>query len=186
MTTAAILRRVSTSLVTNPDGAGVLAGAVLMAAHFERFAEVADPPPEFHRPRGNDVAYPLGNVPLGNVPLGNVLLVCAPGCDSVTVGENLAAALAAGNRVAVSLPGVPDQLMRLLFELLYGCFAMERFCVLTEACGWTISGADLSIVVLTPSRAYLNERPWITQAQSPGLLTSSTDLLRFYGAAQGD
>ena len=176
MTTAAILRRVSTSLVTTPDGAGVLAGAVLMAAHFERFAQVADPPLEFRRPLSNEVVRPLGNV----------LLVCAPGCDSVTVGENLAAALAAGNRVALSLPGVPDQLMRLLFELLYGYFAMERFSVLTEACSWTISGADLSIVVLTPSRAYLNERPWITQAQSPGLLTSSTDLLRFYGAPRED
>ena len=52
MTTAAILRRVSTSLVTNPDGAGVLAGAVLMAAHFERFAEVADPPRNFVAPGG--------------------------------------------------------------------------------------------------------------------------------------
>lgn len=171
MTTAAILRRVSTSLVTNPDGVPVLAGAVLMAAHFERFAQVAAPRPDFGMPRSNEVVRPLGNV----------LLVCAPGCDSVTVGENLAAALAAGNRVAVSLPGVPDQLMRLLFELLFGVFAAGRFSVLTPECGWTISSADLSIVVLTPSRAYLNERPWIAQAQSPGELTSSADLLRFYG-----
>ena len=176
MTTAAILRTVSTSLVTTPDGAGVLAGAVLMATHFERFAQVADRPREFGAPRSDKVVRPLGSV----------LLVCAPGCDSVTVGENLAAALAAGNRVAVSLPGVPDQLMRLLFELLYGYFAVEQFCVLTEACSWTISGVDLTIVVLTPSRAYVNERPWITQEQFPGLLTSSADLLRFYGALRED
>ena len=100
------------------------------------------------------------------------------------VGENLAAALAAGNRVAVSLPGVPDQLMRLLFELLFGVIAAERFSVLTDECRWTISNSDLSIVVLTPSRAYLNERPWIAQAQSTGVLTTTEDLLLFNGALQ--
>jgi acyl-CoA reductase-like NAD-dependent aldehyde dehydrogenase len=175
MTTAGILRGVSTSLVTNPDGVRVLNGAVLMAAHFERFAQFAAARSVFTTDQSNDVIRPLGNV----------LLVCAPGCDSIMVGENLAAALAAGNRVAVSLPGVPDQLMRLLFELLFGVFAAERFSVLTDERSWTISNSDLSIVVLTPSRAYLNERPWITQAQSTGVLTSTEDLLLFYGALQG-
>ena len=172
MTIAAILRKVSTSLVTTPDGSCVLSGAVLMAAHFERFADVAGgrlsirATPSIER---NDAQ-----------PLGTVMLVCAPGCDSVTVGENLAAALAAGNRVAISLPGVPDQLMRLLFELLYRVFATGGFSVLTPECGWTLSSANLSIVVLTPTRAYLNDRPWVAQNQSPGQLTSSADLMRFY------
>ncbi|MHC5795497.1 hypothetical protein ACVXZ4_05000 [Lacisediminihabitans sp. FW035] len=171
MKTAAILKHVSTSLVTNPDGVHVLAGAVMMAAHFERFAQIAVPRPALGRRRSTKI-----------VTLGNVLLVCAPGCDSIMVGENLAAALAAGNRVAISLAGVPDQLMRLLFELLFGVFAAERFSVLTDACSWTISSAELSIVVLTPSRVFLNERPWITQPQALGVLTPSADLLRFYGA----
>lgn len=171
MTTAAVLKQVSTSLVTNPDGLRVLAGAVMMAAHFERFAQVALSPPVPDRTRSTEVAA-----------LGNVLLVCAPGCDSIMVGENLAAALAAGNRVAISLAGVPDQLTRLLFELLFGVFATERFSVLTDACPWKISSAGLSIVVLTPSRAFLNDRPWIAQAQALGELTPSADLLRFYGA----
>jgi acyl-CoA reductase-like NAD-dependent aldehyde dehydrogenase len=169
---ASILRRVSTSLVVTPDGTGVLSGAVLMAAHFARFAEVAG---SALRTRVPAVA---GSGPAR--PLGTVMLVCAPGCDSVTVGENLAAALAAGNRVAISLPGVPDQLMRLLFELLYGVVAAGQFSVLTPECGWAISSTDLSIVVLTPSRAYLNDRPWIAQPQLPGQLTSSIDLMRFY------
>ena len=155
-----------------PDGAAVLSGAVLMAAHFERFAEVAGSAP---RIRAQAV---VGSRPAQ--PLGNVMLVCAPGCDSVTVGEHLAAALAAGNRVAISLPGVPDQLMRLLFGLLFGVFATGQFSVLAPECGWTISSAHLSIVVLTPSRAYLNDRPWIAQPQLTGQLTSSTDLMRFY------
>ncbi len=171
MSTGAILRRVSTSLVTNPDGVRVLAGAVMLATHFERFAQVAVARPMLGRRRAKEVAA-----------LGNLLLVCAPGCDSIMVGENLAAALAAGNRVAISLAGVPDQLMRLLFELLFGVFATERFSVLTDECRWTISSAELSIVVLTPSRAFLNERPWIAQAQSPEELTASADLLAFYGA----
>jgi hypothetical protein len=171
VTTAAILRRVSTSLVSNRDGVRVLAGAVVMAAHFERFAQVAVPRPVLGRRWSKEVVAP-----------GSVLLVCAPGCDSIMVGENLAAALAAGNRVAISLAGVPDQLMRLLFELLFGVFATERFSVISDACPWTISSAELSIVVLTPSRAFLNERPWIAQAQAPEELTPSADLLRFYGA----
>lgn len=171
MTTAAILRRVSTSLVTTLDDVRVLSGAVMMAAHFERFAQVTPPRPVVGRTRSRGV-----------VALGNVLLVCAPGCDSIMVGENLAAALAAGNRVAISLAGAPDQLMRLLFELLFGVFAAGRFTVLTDTCGWTISSAELSIVVLTPSRAFLNERPWIAQAQALGELTPTADLLRFYGA----
>jgi hypothetical protein len=172
VTTASILRGVSTSLVMTPDGAGVLSGAMLMAVHFERFAELASSVPRV-RARAAIGTWPPH-------PLGSVMLVCAPGCDSVTVGENLAAALAAGNRVAISLPGVPDQLLRLLFELLFGVFSAGQFSVLTPECGWTISSTDLSIVVLTPSRAYLNDRPWIAQPQLPGQLTSSTDLIRFY------
>ena len=172
---ASILQRVSTSLVVTPDGAGVLSGAVLMAAHFERFAEIA----------GSELRRRTAAIASSRPapPLGTVMLVCAPGCDSVTVGENLAAALAAGNRVAISLPGVPDQLMRLLFELLYGVVAVGQFSVLAPECGWTVSNADLSIVVLTPSRAYLNDRPWIAQPQLLGQLTSSTDLIRFYSTA---
>jgi hypothetical protein len=173
---ASILQRVSTSLVVTPDGAGVLSGAVLMAAHFERFANVAGSALRIRK------AAVASSRPAQ--PLGTVMLICAPGCDSVTVGENLAAALAAGNRVAISLPGVPDQLMRLLFELLYGVVAAGQFSVLAPESGWTVSSADLSIVVLTPSRAYLNDRPWIAQPQLLGQLTSSTDLIRFYTTAR--
>ncbi|QNE47460.1 hypothetical protein F1C58_11470 [Glaciihabitans sp. INWT7] len=173
MTTASILRGgVSSALVMTADGTKVLSGAVLMAAHFERFAALA-----VRAPRIRTRAV-LGTWPPH--PLGSVMLVCAPGCDSIMVGENLAAALAAGNRVAISLAGVPDQLMRLLFELLFGVFSTGQFSVLTPECGWTISSADLSIVVLTPSRAYLNDRPWISSPQTAGHLTPSTDLLRFY------
>lgn len=96
----------------------------------------------------------------------------------MTVGEHPSAALAAGNRVAISLPGVPDQLMRLLFELLFGVFATGQSSVPAPECGWTISSADLSIVVLTPSRTHLDDRPWIAQPRLTGPLTSSADLMR--------
>jgi len=60
---------------------------------------------------------------------------------------------------AVSLLGVPDQLRQHLFELLWGCFAVQLLCVFTGAGSRTISSADLMIVIRTPSRAYFSEQP---------------------------
>lgn len=63
------------------------------------------------------------------------------------IADNLATALAAGNHVAISLPGVSGQLIRppvkLLCELLYEVVAAGQFSVLTPECGWAVSSADL-------------------------------------------
>ncbi|WP_116284795.1 hypothetical protein [Subtercola boreus] len=95
-------------------------------------------------------------------PIGTALIVSAPSCDSFTIAENVAAALAARNCVELALFEHPAPDVAALIRALQHVLPEGVFTVLSERTGWGGRGPDTAIIILTPDRALLNDRPWVS------------------------
>ncbi len=112
-------------------------------------------------------------------PLGSVLIVSAPHCASGAVIGQAIAALVAGNRLAISHHRTLGRVARVVLDSLqrsapYGVllqFEDEPF---------RLDWAHISIVVLTPTRVFLNDTPWVSWEFDSETSNATSDVIDFY------
>jgi hypothetical protein len=118
--------------------------------------------------------------PVAGASADPVLIVCAPGCSSLTVVENVAGALAAGCDVAVAAFEEDSRLTRHVVELLAVQSPAGHFCAVGATGEWRLPWPRVTIAVLTPAAVFLNDRPWVRLARDPAGLPDLASLVDFY------
>lgn len=126
-----------------------------------------------------------GAAPVAGASADPVLIVCAPGCSSLTVVENVSGALAAGRDVAVAAFEEGSPLTRHVVELLAAHSPAGHFCAVGASGQWRLPWPHVTVAVLTPTAVFLNDRPWVRLARDPAgafpaLLYDPAPLVDFY------
>ena len=142
----------------------LLRGALLTASESVLRLELGEPDPvtqlECSRVR-SAIDRALAHIAESTLPLGSVLIVSAPECASDVVVEQVLAALLAGNRLAISHHGSLGRAARVALDALQRCSppgVLRQF----ENEAFRLEWAHIAIVILTPTRVFLNETPWVS------------------------
>ncbi len=112
-------------------------------------------------------------------PLGAVLIVTAPECSSTSLLRHVFGALVAGNRVAVSHHRTIHPAARIVLDSLQR-FAPPNTLLQFEEEPWSLTWNRVSIAVLTPTRVFLNDEPWISWRFDDGADHSASAVVDFY------
>ncbi|MBF4571956.1 hypothetical protein ITJ64_05445 [Herbiconiux sp. VKM Ac-1786] len=119
---------------------------------------------------------PGGAVIEARAPLGTIAIMCAPDALSEDVAVNIAAALAAGNRVAVGLIDAPDRVLTSVLATLTGGLDHDEFWILgSDRRSWQQLGFGYVIVAISSAGVRVGESP-----RQPHLRTAPLDLIRRY------
>ncbi len=110
------------------------------------------------------VSYvPGGAMIEAQAPLGTIAMMCAPDAPAEDVAENIAAALAAGNRVAVGLIDAPGRVLTDVLGTLTGALALDEFWILgDDRHGWQELGDDHVVVAISSSGVRIGDQPRLT------------------------
>ncbi len=112
-------------------------------------------------------------------PLGSVLIVSAPRCASDAVLGQAIAALVAGNQLAISHRRTLGQVARTVLDSLQRS-APPGVLLQFEDEPFRLDWAHISIVVLTPTRVFLNDAPWVSWEFDSETASSTSDVIDFY------
>jgi len=125
---------------------------------------------------GTVTSVPNGVVIDARRPLGVIAMMCAPDASAHEVAENIAAALAAGNRVAVGLIDAPGRTLTDVFATLTGSLAHTEFWILgDERQGWRQLGRDHVLVAISAAGVRVGDRPRL-----PHLAENPVELIHRY------
>lgn len=119
---------------------------------------------------------PGGAIIEARAPLGTIAMMCAPDALAEDVAVNIAAALAAGNRVAIGLIGLPDRVLTGVLATLTGGLDHDEFWILgQDRHGWQQLGHDQVIVAISAAGVRVGDSP-----RQPHHAGSPLDLIRRY------
>lgn len=119
---------------------------------------------------------PGGAIIEARAPLGTIAMMCAPDALTEDVAVNIAAALAAGNRVAIGLIDVPDRVLTSVLATLTGGLDHDEFWILgQDRHGWQQLGHEHVIVAISVTGVRVGDSP-----RQPHHLASPLDLIRRY------
>lgn len=127
-----------------------------------------------------EIAVPAGTVAEAGARDAAVLIVCATGCGPAVVLQNIAGALAAGCDVAFTSFGPSGRLASRVIEMLEDRVPAGHLRRLSAADGWSLPWPEPKIVVVTPTAAFLNDRPWVRLTPDPAPGGDGASLVEFY------
>lgn len=102
---------------------------------------------------------PGGAIIEARAPIGTIAMMCAPDALSEDVAVNIAAALAAGNHVAIGLIGTPDRVLTGVLATLTGGLDPDEFWILgQDRHGWQQLGHDHVVVAISAAGVRVGDR----------------------------